>query len=481
MWQRESHRVLASVSRIAFVAMTAIAMHGAHAESAFRFNAPITVQGTGSFIDLALPPSIYGRSQQDGLRDVRVVDSKGERVPFALPAPRSQVAATEELRDVVLYPLPARPAADGVWDSPVDVVVQGDTVRVTKRGGARMGGASGADAAHASAGWLFDLGERAAKALPPSSLQLRWSGPIEFNASYRLETSADLRNWRPADGGQLMALTSPSGALTQPMVVLPEIGDRFVRLVWLDAATAPVVTGARARVAQSTSVALDAPSALSFAASPEPVGKIASDASTAHALHFDLGGALPLQQIDLQLATGSRIVPARVQGRDRIDVPWRDLGGAVFYRLEHAGSVSRSPPWPVQANVRYIRIVIDERAGLPDPKTATLKVTAQLAHVVFVAQGQAPYTLLTGSGDANDGALPITTLVPDIEAERPRFAHATLGDWREEAAVVQRAAAEQRSAERRPWFLWAVLLVGVLLLGGMVWRLARPQDAKPGA
>jgi hypothetical protein len=37
---------------------------------------------------------------------------------------------------------------------------------------------------------------------------LRWSGPAEFSAAYALETSADLRSWRGAPGGQVMSLQS---------------------------------------------------------------------------------------------------------------------------------------------------------------------------------------------------------------------------------------------------------------------------------
>ena len=50
----------------------------------------------------------------------------------------------------------------------------------------------------------------------------------------RIETSADLRSWRAAPGGQVMSLQSSSGVLAQPIVGLPEAPDRFVRLTWLE-------------------------------------------------------------------------------------------------------------------------------------------------------------------------------------------------------------------------------------------------------
>jgi hypothetical protein len=195
------------------------------------------------------------------------------------------------------------------------------------------------------------------------------------------------------------------------------------------------------------------------------------------ALHFDLGGVLPLVQLDLQLAAGTnagtRVAPLRVQGRARIDEPWRELAQSVFYRLERANAVSNSPPLPLQATVRYLRLLPDERSAPLDAAQTRLGVQAQLASVVFAAQGQAPFSLLAGADHAKPGALPTATLVPALEDERPRFGRATLGDWSEVAEVARQADAEQRQAALRPWLLWAVLLAGVAGLGFMVWRLAR--------
>jgi len=274
-------------------------------ELAFRFQAPISIEKTAAFVQLPLPASAYGRSQQTGLQDLRIVDARGERVPFAVLAPRAAaVQSAEQLRDAVLYPLPARPALDGRWASPVEVTVQGERISVKRVGSAALP-AAGAR----SGGWLIDLGERPRGDPPPRSLRLQWSGPAEFSAAYRFETSDDLRGWRPGGGGQLLALTAASGPLTQPTVVLPAGAGRFVRLVWDDAMSAPAVNGAKVVTATQSSVTLDPPTELVFAASAVPAGKIAPDEATPRALHYDLGGTLPLVQVDLQLAPGTRVAP----------------------------------------------------------------------------------------------------------------------------------------------------------------------------
>lgn len=463
---------------LATVLLFALARTGAAEEAPFLHSAPITVVQAAPFVQLTLPASTYARTQGDALQDLRVVDARGERVPFALLAPRAgESQEVLQQRPATLYPLPRRPAAGQPWASPIEVVVQGERISVR-----RPGGGPAPDAAIAampgSAGWLIDLGERGRDEPAPRSLLMAWSGPAEFSAAYDLETSDDLRGWRAGGSGQLMALTSAAGPLRQPSVTLPADAGRFVRLVWRDPAAAPAVNGAMRVTPYPRRVVLDAPTPWSVAASAEPVGKVARDALAPRALHFDLGGSVPLVQIELRWDAGTRVAPVRVQGRNSVDDPWRDVVQGVFYRLERGEAVGQSPPLALDARLRYLRFVPDERAAALPADQTKLVVQAQLARLVFATQGQAPYALLAGALRARAGALPAETLVPALDDERPRFGRATLGDWTEVPEAARQAAAAERVARLRPWLLWAVLVAGVLGLGVMVWRLAR---ARPGA
>jgi len=75
------------ISWLAALAAVANAANAAD-EPAFRYSAPITVTAPGPFVQLPLTPGAYGRSASAGLADLRVVDARGERVPFALLEPR---------------------------------------------------------------------------------------------------------------------------------------------------------------------------------------------------------------------------------------------------------------------------------------------------------------------------------------------------------------------------------------------------------
>ena len=104
----------------------------ARAEDApHRHHATIQIEQAAPFMRLPLPASAYGRATQAELRDLRIVDATGERVPFAVLAPRAaQSEVQEQTRDVMLYALPPRPAAGKAWASPLEVTVQGDRISV---------------------------------------------------------------------------------------------------------------------------------------------------------------------------------------------------------------------------------------------------------------------------------------------------------------------------------------------------------------
>lgn len=448
-------------------------------EPAPRWRAAIDVQRPAAFIAVRLPASAYAHSLQPGLADLRLLDARGERVPFTLLGPHDGRAPPgDSVREVALHPLPPRPAAGGDWASPVEVQIAGDQIRVTRRGGTPA--AAPGDAR--PPGWLFDLGdarERPAAEPAPHALRLRWSGPAEFSAAYQLESSDDLRQWRRAGSGQVMALGPAPGAtagIDQPLVGLGPASARFVRLVWADAAVAPAIGGAQAVARRSA--AAEAPTEIVLAASAEPPGAKGTGDDAKRALHFDLGAVLPLLRLDLRGPGGTWVAPVQVQGRDGASEAWRALGSTVFYRLERGGDAVASPPFTLSAAQRYLRLVPDARAAGLDGVQTRLVVHASLATLVFAAQGPAPYTLLAGAKGASTGALPAATLVPSLAEERARFGAATLGDWREDTEAAHRAESAARLAAMRPWLLWAVLLVGVAGLGFMVWRLARSGDTR---
>src|SRR5436190_9873147 len=125
--------------RIRAVVLILFAASGVAAQAAtpaepqpFRYAAPITIAKPAPFVEMSLPPAAYAHAAQPDLRDLRIVDATGERVPFALLDPAPAAARSERLREATLFPLPQRPAGNAAWPSPVEVVVEGDRISVRR-------------------------------------------------------------------------------------------------------------------------------------------------------------------------------------------------------------------------------------------------------------------------------------------------------------------------------------------------------------
>ena len=474
---RRPERGTRGLLAIVVAALPALAGAATAEPAPYRYAAPIEVVKAAPFVEIALSPDVYGHAMQGDLHDLRVVDARGERVPFAVLAPTARPTASEQVREATLYPLPPRPVGATTWPSPVEVTVEGD--RISVRRSAAPAAASAVATPREAPGWLIDLGETSPGDPAAQRLQLRWSGPAEFSAAYAVETSADLRDWRAAPGGQIMALQSAAGALTQPIVALPDAASRFVRLTWLEPAAAPVLVGATAFVPARGLRAVDAASELVFMPAAASSTERGGANEPRGALSFDLGGDLPLVDIELRFASGTRVTPVRVLGRQRAGDPWQEFGSGVFYRLERDGTVAESPAVAMPSHARFLRVVPDQRTAALDAGQTRLMVRARLASLVFASSGEAPFRLLAGSADATPGALPLATLVPQLVEERPRFGRATLGAFAEAPDVAATAERAEREARLRPWLLWGVLMLGVLGLGILVWRLARSGPAAP--
>src|SRR5262245_20984955 len=98
----------------------------------YRYAAPIEVAKPAPFVALPLPAAAYAHTAQPDLRDLRIVDAAGERVPFALIDPTPAAATAERQREAMLFPLPQRPAGNATWPSPVEVTVEGDRLTVRR-------------------------------------------------------------------------------------------------------------------------------------------------------------------------------------------------------------------------------------------------------------------------------------------------------------------------------------------------------------
>ena len=170
-------------------------------------------------------------------------------------------------------------------------------------------------------------------------------------------------------------------------------------------------------------------------------------------------------------------------GRNEPSATWRQLGQTVVYRLGTPGSESTNPPVALHgASARWLRI---ESTTGADLAAAQLKAGAEFQPVrlVFVASGAAPFELVAGRADTPSAALPLPTIAGTLGTGKVEdLPAATVG-----TPVIQSPAEAGPLARLWPGgggpgkttVLWAVLLIGVLLLAAVAWSLLRQLKAPP--
>ncbi|RYY55952.1 MAG: DUF3999 family protein, partial [Comamonadaceae bacterium] len=153
----------------------------------------------------------------------------------------------------------------------------------------------------------------------------------------------------------------------------------------------------------------------------------------------------------------------------------------VVYRIGAAGQESTNAPLLLErTSVRWLRVEATHGARL---ETVPLTVRAVFAPLdaVFVAGATGPYTLATGRPGTPSAALPLAML-PGAAAGVPATAPvASVRDVRERQAQPPPAWAAwlPEGTDARTAGLWAVLAIGVLVLGAVAWKLVRQlEDAK---
>src|SRR5690606_3479262 len=129
--------------------------------------------------------------------------------------------------------------------------------------------------------------------------------------------------------------------------------------------------------------------------------------------------------------------------------------------------------------VQQLRLRADARGGGFGSQPPVLQVAVRSTRVVFLARGTEPYRLALGDASARSSALPLTTLIPGYEPARLESLGRATAPAEVPATVRQAAADAQSRGDWKRLGLWAVLLVGVALLGGMAFSLLRrPQPSE---
>jgi hypothetical protein len=421
---------------------------------------PLSLSGPGPWYRLEVPMALHFAARFGDLRDLRVFNAEGQALAYALEPGQSEAHDNQQEQAVKWFPLYAEQGdASGVPSLRVQRSTTGTLIELRDE----------QDPAAKPAllrGWLLDASGIDVEA-ELVRLQLDWTGGQDGFQRFSIEASDDLQDWQPWGSGQLARLSFGGERIDQQQVELPGRQARYLRLLWQSPQQAPQLSAASLRSRRSDNAPAPLVWSQALTATRSPDGQ----------QQWQLPLALPLERIKVELNQANSLAPIRVNGRSEAKGPWQSLAYGLLYRLPENGVEIRQdelqlPGWPVQ----QLRLQVDERGGGLGAEPPTVRVAVRASQLVFLQRGSPPYRLAVGRADAQSAALPLTTLIPGYQPQRmQQLGRAEVSA--ESAAVALPAQVAAADSGWKRWGLWAVLLLGVGLLGLMALSLLRRPAA----
>lgn len=416
---------------------------------------------------VVLEPQIYRGASSPQLADVQVYNAAGQALPSALLQPEQPLAQPPVQRELPWFTLP-----------PLSAQRRDDLQLLAERDGdgrvVRLQVNSGGDQQTQQGGWLIDasvLGDQ-----PLAALALDWeerSEPLQMTV--RVDASDDLQHWRPVDARlSLVDLQRAGKRLLQRRVQVAG-SVRYLRVLPEDGKALPTLRGVLAEIPA-------APATITWNwIALQTQNTDGTEVPKGSTFEFTLDGRFPVRQVDVDTEENS-LARWTVYSRDDPSADWQVRAGPwVAFRLKQGGEgVERTPSRTLSSTTRdrYWKLLAESTVHIRAP---VLRLGYQPEVMVFLSQGAAPYAMAVGSGTVQRADAPVGVLIDDLRMRNGPEWQPTLARLENTPQALAGASALHRTTDWKTWLLWAVLILGVLLVTGLALSVLRQKPQPPSA
>jgi hypothetical protein len=445
---------------LAMLGLSLSAAAGLPGRDEYAFGFPLALAGDSEYFSVPVPLEVYRSVSDTGLRDAGVYNAAGQPVPriFEHPAAESGELA---------LPLGLVPLYGDQADEPDQLrlllrrdaggtLLELDAAELAARAEPDQGGDRALTAYIVDA---RDIGQRL------EALSFSWpSGLRGFIGSVTLEDSNDLRQWRKLGAASLAELGHELTEIRQDRAELLRQPADFIRISWagmpeeFSLAEVNGLYSGNAATEQRQWATLD------------PVEVDAGD----QAYLFDLGGFPPVDRVSLLLPDENVVVRADILYREPGGDRWRHAETGLFYHVNRQGNEVRSEPAAVRSiRAAHWRVRIN-RGVTTGP--VRLQLGWRPDRLLFVAQGRPPFELVTGRAADRVERFPQQSVLGDTAMFEMLRGSGSAGSGTIGPRFEIAGAGKLSLAPASTWrtaLLWAGLAAAVLLVGWLVWSLAR--------
>ncbi len=404
---------------------------------------------------LTLGEAQYRSAVSSQLLDVQVFNAQGQPLPSALFSADQPMAVAAPMQPLPWFELPAQDSAGG---DDLQLLTERNTDGSVRRVEARLG-RSGSPPQ--PGGWLVDASKLD---VAVQALRLDWQAGPSLQLRVQVDVSDDLQSWqRVNDAVPLVDLTQDENRLQQRRIFIG--GEaKYIRILPVAGGTLPALTAVQAEP-MSTLQAVDW----------QWRGLQGTTAAPGE-FEYVLDGRFPVAQVDIATADNS-VVQWTLLSRDDAGQPWQVRAGPwVAYQLQDSAQrrQSHAQSLPVPTRDRYWKLTASQ--GQP-AQAPTLKLGYQPETLVFLRQGEPPFTVAAGSVRAARTDAPVGTVLAQLRAQQGEQWQPALASVQGPAQTLSGDAAVQPERDWKRWLLWGLLVLGVLIVGGFAVTLLRQKPS----
>jgi hypothetical protein len=435
---------------IAIKSIFAMAEQVALSPQSFAYGLPLIVKHSGAFYSIKMPGQVYQYVNSADLSDVRVFDANNQIVPALVQTAQTQTTTSQ--MNIDFFPVNAD---QNDLKNNLNLTIHHRNNRIIVDSG--LPSPVTADRLEQK-NYLLDCKHLINQ--PSTVLSLTWSPTPTHNwiLPLTIMSSDDLKHWHTLDTASLAELEYQGNTTLHNRIQLSQINDHYLLLVpqqkypvlKLKTVQASFSTDVQQPLQWNTQTVIQNPADQNYV--------------------FDTQGQYPVQSIRLAHLNGNFSSQIQVFSRSHSDDSWNLVSTNTLYQLENNSkklsqlSLEFSPD-----SDRYWKIETSPTLG----KTITLQIGWQPATISFLANDSNEYLLTFGNLLLD---MPDSSAAPMIEQLNQ------LGTLKQSTGQLKVGTTLQTLAGMKaltmptlyqPYILWAILILGVVILAVMTFLLMK--------